>query len=102
MQNLGRIYALWCLENHIGHLFQFGLFTEPNQVDLLHGTLLRLCKDLLPESVVLADVLAPPDFILNSFLGNADGNVYKHLQQNFYANTFARAHYWPQILHSKI
>lgn len=100
MIKLANIYALWCLEKHIGHLYQFRIFTDPDQVGKLHKTLLKLCKDLVPEAVALTDVLSPPDFILNSFLGNADGDIYKHLQQSFFSteNSFGRASYWSDIV----
>lgn len=42
---------------------------------LLREAILQLCTQLKPEAVALADVLAPPDFILNSVLGSSDGNV---------------------------
>lgn len=42
---------------------------------LLREAILQLCIQLKPEAVALADVLAPPDFILNSVLGSSDGNV---------------------------
>lgn len=44
---------------------------------LLREAILQLCTQLKPEAVALADVLAPPDFILNSVLGSSDGNVSK-------------------------
>lgn len=104
MIKLANIYALWCLEKHIGHLYQFGIFTNPEQVGKIHKTLLNFCKDLVPEAVALTDVLSPPDFILNSFLGNADGDIYKHLQQSFFSstNSFGRASYWSEIVPSKL
>lgn len=42
---------------------------------LLREAILQLCSQLKPESVALADVIAPPDFVLNSALGRSDGQV---------------------------
>lgn len=42
---------------------------------LLREAVLQLCSQLKPEAVALADVIAPPDFVLNSVLGSSDGNV---------------------------
>ncbi|TSL40971.1 Epididymis-specific alpha-mannosidase [Bagarius yarrelli] len=36
-------------------------------------------SQLKDDSVALVDVIAPPDFILNSPIGNADGELYKNL-----------------------
>ena len=95
MCQLASIYGLWSLEKHLGHLFQFQILANKHQVDKIHDSLLELCKGLTANAVALVDVLAPPDFILNSVLGNSDGDVYKHLQQSFYEtdNSFGRAKY---------
>lgn len=45
--------------------------------DLLRESILVLCEELKPEAVGIADALAPPDFVLNSVLGKADGKVDK-------------------------
>lgn len=92
---LASIYGLWSLEKHLGHLFQFRILASNHQIAKIHESLLELCKRLTPNAVALVDVLAPPDFILNSVLGNSDGDVYKHLQQSFYEtdNSFGKAKY---------
>ena len=102
MDTVASIYGLWCLEKHLGHLYQFGILKSGQQVTLIHENLLQLCKRLLPNAVALADVLAPPDFILNSILGNSDGQVYQHLKQSFFTNTFGRANYWSDMISSKL
>nr|CAD7205745.1 unnamed protein product [Timema douglasi] len=42
---------------------------------LVKRGILSLCSELKSESVALVDVLAPPDFILNSALGHSDGQL---------------------------
>ena len=101
MRQLALIYALWNLEKYIGYLFQFGILTSGQFVTNIHQTLLKTCKALVPNAVALADVLSPPDFILNSVLGNSDGAVYKHLQQAFFeTNSFGKSSYWSEVVRS--
>lgn len=99
MERLAAIYGLWNLEKHLGHLYQFGILAGADQVTKIHNTLLMLCKILTGDAVALADILAPPDFILNSVLGMSDGKVYQHLKESFYSvpNSFGRPDYWPEI-----
>ena len=42
---------------------------------MVHYHIKRLCSELLKDAVALVDAFAPPDFILKSALGNADGQV---------------------------
>ena len=68
-------------------------------MEVMQETFVALAKDLKKDAVALSDVLAPPDFILNSALGHSDGNVYKHMKNSFYANenSFNRAEYWEDV-----
>ena len=75
------------------------MITDQNSIKTIHETFIKICKDLKKDAVALADVLAPPDFILNSALGHSDGNVYKHMKNHFYSNpdSFGRAEYWKEV-----
>nr|CAD7605247.1 unnamed protein product [Timema genevievae] len=61
--------------------------------------ILSLCSELKSESVALVDVLAPPDFILNSALGHSDGQVYKNLQLHMYQSpgVMSRPSWWKEM-----
>lgn len=86
LRDLGLLYALWSLEKHLSILYEAGFVpreTQPgspfNLAHNIHETILDLCKRLKDNAVTLADVFAPPDFVLNSSLGCADGKVYEHI-----------------------
>ena len=81
------------------HLFRHGVISDPNSIKIMNETFIKLAKDLKKDAVALADVLAPPDFVLNSALGHSDGNVYKHMKNHFYSNpdSFGRAEYWKDV-----
>lgn len=42
---------------------------------LMRQAIVQLCADLKDDAVSLVDVVAPPDHVLNSALGVADGRV---------------------------
>lgn len=52
-----------------------GNYIDSVQSQLILDSITSLCGELKNEAVSLVDVVAPPDFILNSVLGNADGEV---------------------------
>jgi len=70
-------FAILCEGNYI----QNG---EINQ--WIQTRLLDLCHKLRNEIVGLVDVFAPPDYILNSVLGNTDGNVYQAIHKAVFSN----------------
>jgi len=69
------LYGLTRLQTHIGDLYEGGLTEGPALSRAIKTSVLSLCTELLPEAVSLVDVIAPPDFILNSAIGKADGEV---------------------------
>lgn len=79
LTRLGALYGLWSLSNHMAVLYQGGYFSGTKPADLVHTTILALCSQLKDDVVSLVDVVAPPDFILNSPIGNADGYLYKNM-----------------------
>ncbi len=58
-----------------------------------------LSKALAPDSVSLADALAPPDWVLNSALGHSSGRVYERLREEFQRErgVYSRAEFWPEV-----
>ena len=76
-----------------------GYCNGPNPAQFVRDGILKLCKELKVEVVSLVDVLAPPDFILNSVLGKSDGNVYKNIENKMFQSekTFSRPGWWKEI-----
>uniref|UniRef100_A0A3Q3ICG7 Acyl-coenzyme A oxidase n=1 Tax=Monopterus albus TaxID=43700 RepID=A0A3Q3ICG7_MONAL len=73
LSKLCALYGLWSISSHMVTLYQ-GMYSE-----LVQMAILTLCSQLKDDAVALVDVFAPPDFILNSPIGNADGQLYKNL-----------------------
>ncbi|XP_012272767.1 peroxisomal acyl-coenzyme A oxidase 3 isoform X2 [Orussus abietinus] len=99
------LHAACVVEQSLGDLYAGGYVTSDSHFDVfLREGIMTLCKDLVNEAVALVDVLAPPDFVINSPLGMADGEVYKHLQKSFYKDkeTFQRPTWWRELVQSKL
>lgn len=94
------LYALWSLEKHLAIFYEGEYFKEGKMATLIKEGILSLCSFLKNESVALVDVIAPPDFILNSVLGNSDGQVYKHLYNAIVQRSGAqdRPFWWREFL----
>lgn len=76
LTKLCSLFGATNLEKRLGDLYSGGYASpESNLNNFLREGLIILCRDLLENAVALVDVLAPPDFILNSALGMSDGEV---------------------------
>ncbi|XP_077401453.1 peroxisomal acyl-coenzyme A oxidase 3 [Vanacampus margaritifer] len=73
------LYGLWSLSSHMATLYQGAFLSGREPAHLIQTAILTLCAQLKDEAVALVDAIAPPDFILNSPIGNADGQLYKNL-----------------------
>lgn len=79
LQKLCGLYGLWSLNSHMATLYQGGYLSGRKPAQMVQTAILTLCSQLKDDAVTLVDVMAPPDFILNSPIGNADGQLYKNL-----------------------
>uniref|UniRef100_A0A1B6DNY0 Acyl-coenzyme A oxidase n=1 Tax=Clastoptera arizonana TaxID=38151 RepID=A0A1B6DNY0_9HEMI len=97
---VGALYGTWSLDKHLILLYQGGYINGPESSIQLRETILLLCSQLKPEAVSLADVIAPPDFILNSTIGSSNGLAYKNLQSSMFnnPNTFSRPSWWKDVV----
>lgn len=89
LQKIHLLYGLWCIDKHLGTFYHGNFTSGPAFADLIRGELLQRCKELKEDAVVIADSLAPPDWILNSVLGKSDGNV------SFESFYFYDYYFWP-------
>lgn len=71
--------ALHMLEKHMAIFYQGGYFNGERPVTLIRDSIIRLCGEMKNEAVALIDAIAPPDFVLNSALGDSTGEAYKKL-----------------------
>nr|XP_046484334.1 peroxisomal acyl-coenzyme A oxidase 3 isoform X1 [Neodiprion pinetum] len=99
------LYAAYLLERRLGDLYAGGYAALDSKIDiLLRDGIIWQCKELLVDAVSLADVLAPPDFILNSALGMCDGQIYKNIEQWILKDkqNLERPSWWKEILQAKL
>ncbi|XP_077292110.1 peroxisomal acyl-coenzyme A oxidase 3-like [Arctopsyche grandis] len=104
LQKLYILYGLWCLDKHLIYFYQGGYANSPKFSEFVKEGILKLCSELKPEAVAIADALAPPDFVLNSVLGKSDGMLYQNLQTAMWHNRGAmeRPSWWTEIIKSKL
>ncbi|XP_011308973.1 peroxisomal acyl-coenzyme A oxidase 3 [Fopius arisanus] len=105
LQKLCALYGASVLERRLGDLYAGGYADPSSKMDeYLREGIINLSRDLVDEAVALVDVLAPPDFILNSPLGVSDGRVYEHLEEALKRNpeNFERPVWWRDMVQSKL
>lgn len=86
LEKLLTVQILKLFEEYISILFE-GHYVKNGQVNQwIQTRLIDLCNELRNELASLVDVFAPPDYILNSVLGNSDGRVYEAINKMIHDN----------------
>ncbi|XP_031352226.1 peroxisomal acyl-coenzyme A oxidase 3-like isoform X2 [Photinus pyralis] len=95
---LGLLYGLSCLDKHLVYLLQ-GNYGNGSLVNYIQDAILELCNEMKKCAVSVTDALAPPDFVINSVLGKADGKLYDNIQAEFFnnPNAMSRPTWWREI-----
>lgn len=100
LTDLGFLYGLWTLEKYTGLLIEAGYFkVHEKPLEQTQNGILSLCSKLKDDAVTLVDVFSPPDFILNSCLGKADGNIYENIYEAISKNqgAFERPQWFDEL-----
>lgn len=78
MSTCFELFATYTMDAEAAEFLSSG-YLSPKQHELLRNRVHALLAELRPQAVSLVDSWGFPDYLLNSALGRADGDVYNHL-----------------------
>lgn len=77
LSDLCMLYGLYSIEENDGAFLQYAYFT-PKHMQFIRAQVNALCKIVRDQAIPLVDSFNFSDYIINSVLGQRDGNVYVH------------------------
>lgn len=75
LMKLFLIYGFWNLDKHLATFYIGGFAQGTEFSEMVRLSLIKACDKLKDSAVGIADALSPPDFVLDSVIGKADGKV---------------------------
>lgn len=82
LRQMGVLYGLWALEKWSSFLFEANVIKSGSStLKQMREYILDICASMKVNSLSLAEVLAPPDWVLRSSLGKSDGKLYDNLYE---------------------
>lgn len=80
LREMGVLYGLWSLEKWSSFFYESNAIKSGSStLKNIREHILELCSKMKDNSLTLAEVLAPPDWVLRSSLGKSDGKLYENL-----------------------
>lgn len=94
------LHGATVLMKYSGFFYQGGYFNSSESLELIQEGILELLPIIKDDSMGFIDAISPSDLIINSVLGNSDGEIYKHLQRTIMGgkDTFQRPSWWQDII----
>lgn len=82
MREMGFLYGLWALEKWSSYLFEANVIKSGGPtLKSIRERILMMCGSLKDNALTLAEVVAPPDWVLRSSIGMSDGKLYDNLYE---------------------
>lgn len=80
LHQMGLLYGLWAIEKWSSYFYEANVLRSgSSDLKNIREHILALCGEIKDNALSLAEVFAPPDWILKSALGQSDGNLYENL-----------------------
>lgn len=80
LHQMGVLYGLWALEKWSSFLYEANIIKSGSStLKDIREHILELCGMMKNNALSLAEVFAPPDWVLRSTLGQSDGKLYDNL-----------------------
>ena len=93
LENVLQLFAVEVLHENAAYLLSSGVLkSEPNKnLHELQVKLEALCIRLKNDVIMAVDAIAPPDFILNSTIGQSEGELHENVLQDMFASAMQSA-----------